>query len=133
MFPLCVLFILLCDQLCRCVLKKVAQVTPHFKVCNMKSKTYTNYHNFLFFRIQYGPQLSEASWCFRDYSEGLLEKAVEVVKKGLSHRKAAIEFGIARATLNRAVSGPINKPGRPYVIPVEDQQKLAECTYNHGW
>ena len=64
---------------------------------------------------------------YKDYSEGSLEKAVEAVRKGLSCRKAAIEFGIARATLNRAVSGPINKPGRPYVLPVEEQQKLAEC------
>ena len=45
---------------------------------------------------------------YKDYSEGSLEKTVEAVRECLSRRKAAIEFGIAGATLKRAVSGPIN-------------------------
>ena len=63
---------------------------------------------------------------YKDYLEGSLEKAVKAVRKCLSHQKAAIAFGIARATLNRPVSGPINTPCRTLVLPVEEQQKLAE-------
>ena len=52
---------------------------------------------------------------------------MEAVRKGFSRQKVAIEFGIARATLNRDGSGPINKPGRPYVLPVDCLLYTSRC------
>lgn len=67
-----------------------------------------------------------------DYSEDSPNKAVEAMKNALSYRKAAIQFGISRATMTRAVSGKSITIGRPYVLPVDEQQKLAECVSMAG-
>ncbi|XP_046689276.1 MFS-type transporter clz9-like [Homalodisca vitripennis] len=65
---------------------------------------------------------------YKDYSEESLKKAVVAVKSGIFRRKAAVEFGIPRATLNRAVEDkPLNKVGWPCVLSEEEQVRLAEC------
>lgn len=64
---------------------------------------------------------------YKDYTEDQVKEAVEEVRTGLSLRKAAEKFGISRCALTAAVKGKRNKVGRPFVLPIEEQKKLAEC------
>lgn len=64
---------------------------------------------------------------YKDYTDETLVKAVEEVKKGVSLRKAAEQFGISRCALTAAVKGNTKKVGRPFILSTDDQQILAEC------
>jgi hypothetical protein len=63
----------------------------------------------------------------RDYSPGAVDRAVEAVKSGrLSIRKASVEFGVPRATINDHVqSADINeRMGRPPVLSDEEESHI---------